>query len=379
MKKSAQTFIAVEAIYAAAAAPEIWPRALDEIALCFNAIGTVMILQQTDGTVATMESPALSLAARDYEQGGWKLDFMVPRVIEISATSRFGCYTDRHLATPDEIASHPFYTQFRARHGLGPFLGGVFFVRDGRPVILTMQGRKGRRPFTDEEIKDYALLVRHVERSLQLSLRILEAEHREEILADALSRLDCGVILLDGTGHIEYMNPAADPMVGGEIAIVDRQLRLIGNVHTGFQRALSHVLSGEFHTGQPQPTGFLVRGPRIAQQLALYILPAIASEVGRKHQWLSNARVVVLIIDQPGGQPIDPAVVRSLFNLTPGEARLASLIGAGRTPREAAAALNITEGSARTILKRVFSKAGVSRQAELSAMLSRIPLKPPVA
>jgi DNA-binding CsgD family transcriptional regulator len=62
-----------------------------------------------------------------------------------------------------------------------------------------------------------------------------------------------------------------------------------------------------------------------------------------------------------------------LFSLTLAEARLASLVGSGQSPRDAASRLNITEGTARTVLKRVFSKTGTTRQAELAALLSSIP------
>jgi DNA-binding CsgD family transcriptional regulator len=44
-------------------------------------------------------------------------------------------------------------------------------------------------------------------------------------------------------------------------------------------------------------------------------------------------------------------------------------------PREAAARLGIAEESARTVLKRVFAKIGMSRQSELPALLSRLSVR----
>jgi DNA-binding CsgD family transcriptional regulator len=67
----------------------------------------------------------------------------------------------------------------------------------------------------------------------------------------------------------------------------------------------------------------------------------------------------------PGGSLARP--VRS----TPAEARLAALVGSGLSPRESAEKLGITEETARTVLKRVFSKTGVSRQSELAALLTK--------
>jgi DNA-binding CsgD family transcriptional regulator len=57
-----------------------------------------------------------------------------------------------------------------------------------------------------------------------------------------------------------------------------------------------------------------------------------------------------------------------------GEARMAALVGSGLAPREASKKLGITEETARSVLKQVFSKTGVSRQSELVSLLSKLVL-----
>lgn len=73
--------------------------------------------------------------------------------------------------------------------------------------------------------------------------------------------------------------------------------------------------------------------------------------------------------------PADPALVRDLLGLTLAEARLTALVGVGLAPREASQRLGITEETARTTLKRVFQKTGVTRQSELSALLARMAVR----
>lgn len=65
-------------------------------------------------------------------------------------------------------------------------------------------------------------------------------------------------------------------------------------------------------------------------------------------------------------------MVRDIFGLTAGEARLAALIGGGLTVAEAARRLGVTEGTARVVLKHVFRKLGISRQAELVLRMSTL-------
>ena len=92
-------------------------------------------------------------------------------------------------------------------------------------------------------------------------------------------------------------------------------------------------------------------------------------------QFLTHTRAIVLVIDPKPDEPADPAVVRDVLGLTLGEARVAALIGAGISPREAAEKLGIAEETARTALKRVFAKTGVSRQSELAALLTKMVLR----
>jgi len=67
--------------------------------------------------------------------------------------------------------------------------------------------------------------------------------------------------------------------------------------------------------------------------------------------------------------------VRDVLGLTLGEARVAALVGFGLPPREAASRLGIAEETARNVLKRVFSKVGVSRQSELVGLLTKLVLR----
>jgi PAS domain S-box-containing protein len=68
-------------------------------------------------------------------------------------------------------------------------------------------------------------------------------------------------------------------------------------------------------------------------------------------------------------------LVERLFALTSAEARVAVLIGSGLSPRQAAEKLGISEGTVRTTLKHVFTKAGVSRQSELAVLLTKLTLR----
>ena len=72
----------------------------------------------------------------------------------------------------------------------------------------------------------------------------------------------------------------------------------------------------------------------------------------------------------------DPALLEQLLNFTPAEARLAVALVTGKTMQEVAEEAGVSLNTVRTHLKRIFSKAGVSRQAELIRQLTAIALYP---
>jgi len=63
------------------------------------------------------------------------------------------------------------------------------------------------------------------------------------------------------------------------------------------------------------------------------------------------------------------------LGLTLGKARGAALVGFGPPSRAAAEKLGIAEETARVVLKRMFAKTGVSRESELTALLTRLILR----
>ena len=118
----------------------------------------------------------------------------------------------------------------------------------------------------------------------------------------------------------------------------------------------------------------MIHRQNAARPLAVYVLPITASSHPAA-QFLTHARAIVLAIDPEASGPADPALVRDVLGLTLGEARVASLVGSGLSPRESADKLGIAEETARSVLKRVFSKTGVSRQSELVALLTKLVLR----
>ena len=83
--------------------------------------------------------------------------------------------------------------------------------------------------------------------------------------------------------------------------------------------------------------------------------------------------VALITLNALGNKPGPPAeMLAKTFDLTPGEAKLASIIARGMPPEVAAKELKISRDTARNRLKSVFLKTHTHRQSELVALLQQL-------
>lgn len=366
---------AIEAIYDAAPDPSQWPSALQVIADCFGDVGAVLLWQRDDGSYGSMVSETLVEAQRDYESNWSNRDLAAIRAVERGYFFNGEPFTNRHLLSKDEVESDPFFVQFRAKHGLQS-LGCIAVSPDPHVgVILSVQRRIGLSEFSDVELEMMSRIGRHIEKSLRLSIRLLDAELAKLGLGEALARIGIGVFALDSLGRVVFSNPAGQRLLGDQLQLVQGQLRIgSGTARETIDETIARTLRGNPSDLIDDEKPILVHSTGADRRLVVYLLPA-APRASLAEQFLTHTRAIVLAIEQKLDDPPDPAVVRDVLGLTLGEARVAALVGSGLAPKEAAERLGIAEVTARTVLKRVFSKVGVSRQSELAGVLARLVLR----
>ncbi len=367
---------AVEAIYEAAPDPSQWPRALQAIADCFGDIGAILIWRRDDGGFGTIVSPTLVEAQRDYEENQWYLhDLPSQRAVERALWLRSDAGTDHDAVSDEEMRTHPFYTEFCAKHGIR-WRAAIGVAPDPHiSVAIAIQRGGGRPPHSAAELELATRLGRHVEKALRLSIRLFDAELANLGFGEALMRLGIGVFALDSLKRVVFANSAGERMLGDGLVVVNDRLLVAATAERAeLEGAVERMIRAEPADLAREPKPILIQRQRSARPLAVYVLPVSAAAMPSA-QFLTHTRAIVLVIDPKSDEPADPALVRDVLGLTLGEARVAALIGAGLAPREAAEKLGIAEETARTALKRVFAKTGVSRQSELAALLTKMVLR----
>ncbi len=366
-------FDAIDAIYETTAEEQHWPNALERIAACLDAKGAVLITQRQDQSIATVVSTGIMDAQAAYDSHWWKHDFLTERAIEYGLVSGKDVFRDTDMSIEEERLTHPFYLEFRKPFGLGGALAGSVAPTPETIVALSVQGHYGAPAFSDEHNSIMRRLIKHCERALVLSCQAWEQRLVNLALEQMLSRLGCGVMMLDDAGRLIHVNATGEALLRTDIRLAGGRLTLHAQeARRALDEAIVSALSDTPDDRLTCPRPIISPRGEDKRPLILYVLP-LRSEAAA-HVWSPLQRVgaLVIIVDPATSTDLDPALVRDYLGLTLGEARVAAKVGLGLSPRQTAKMLGISEETARTTLKRIFSKTGVTRQSELAVLLSRL-------
>lgn len=209
----------------------------------------------------------------------------------------------------------------------------------------------------------------HLIRAYRLGRSFAAALEPARDLAHSVDASPHPMFLVDAAGAVRHANPAAVDLLCG-----DKGLRVIcGNLiaeRSEDARRLE-ALIGEATKAEPPQTGGAMSLPLPGRRFPLAIRVAPVPRVDTP-LFGTPQTALVWITDLETEIRSPEAELRSLFNLTVSEARVAAAIFEGLSMREAAASLNVAHNTVRFQLARVYEKMGVTRQAELVKIMMRL-------
>lgn len=365
---------AIEAIYETAFEPTKWPQTLATVADVLDAEGTLLFFERADGSYATLCSPSLADAVERYMREGWNHhDVRARRAQDTRLFGTRAIVVDEDVVTPEEMQTLPYYSEFLASYGLAWFMAASVSPCPDTFCVLSVQRAKAKPSFNKDEKATLEVFSHHAERSLRLSTRMMQAELKNHALGEAIHSLGCGVLLLNGTAHVVFGNEDGTDILTTEAA--DGSASLLDTpLPPSLKEEIATILSVPFGAEASAGKAVLIERDDGEPPSVCYVLPIANAIRPSLAGFDGDVSAILLVIRQEPSTPVDPSIVRDILGLTLGEARVASLIGAGRSPRETASALSITEETTRTVLKRIFAKTGISRQAHLATLLTRLTL-----
>ena len=216
-----------------------------------------------------------------------------------------------------------------------------------------------------EEVDLAGLLAPHLKRSLVIS-RLLDARAVERAtFAAVLDGLSVAVLLVGPHLRLHHANRAGEAMLRTADPLGLRLGRV--TAPNGVAAALQVALAAPFDGIGGRGIGIPARRGD-GEELVLHLLPL--AEAGP----LPGASAAIFVAPAVTPQRGPLAAIAALFELTPAEARVLELVGAGRTNPEIALALGVALSTVRSHVLRLFEKTGTHRQADLVGLLAAFTL-----
>jgi DNA-binding CsgD family transcriptional regulator/PAS domain-containing protein len=262
----------------------------------------------------------------------------------------------------DDLQNSLFFNKFLKPAALDEILLSYVEEPGGFRCWTSIVRREDMGLFSAEDIARFEWLMGHMRSALMVYAALKKVELDRDIYASALRNLHMGYLLLDRRGRVIELDEEAERLLADnpDLFLSGGQLKVkMQSKNEELQRIIAEGLG----TFEEFSRGLSIPGPRT---LGVLIKSAPESPLLASHV----APHLVVYINEPNAPAAAPkARIAELFELSPTEAALAVELVRGRTLAEAAEAINITEQTARSYSKRIFSKTGTRRQADLVRLI----------
>lgn len=260
------------------------------------------------------------------------------------------------LADPKDLARSTLAREHLRDDGT---IHGTSAVLVTSPFVAAVHvlGRRGGGAWEDGAPERLRAMTSALRRAVEVYVRFRHQRATAQIDDAMLDRLDVAALALSPAGRTLRANASARSLLarGDGIAELDGSLRCAHpRAEAALREAIANVLGGEV------PEAVVIAPRRSGRRPLLLFVSAL-----REPSTGATRAVTVLARDAEPQDRRAEDLLRSVFHLTPTEARLALAIAEGSTPAEAAELLGISVLTARTHLKRIFHKTATTRQAEL--------------
>ncbi len=277
-------------------------------------------------------------------------------------------FTLDEVTTREALEENPFYQKVMKPYGLEYELGMFLSEPGGWECHMGLVNDAARGDFGQREKQMLSDLRPHLERALELFSRIHRNETELQALSDTLGRLTIATFIVNGAGHIIHANRAAQLLAETslDVRMVDGRLKLArGSDDAALQKL---ILTAAQESGKGAP---FVEAIRIGSPPERH-LGLLVRSIDAPTRYRSDVSPAVLVYATGHGSEMPTErLVATLFDLTPSEAHLATLLANGLTLAEAARRLDLTENTVRSYSKAIFSKTGVRRQTDLVRLILR--------
>jgi len=271
----------------------------------------------------------------------------------------------------DQWLKSQIYLEYMRAIDVRHLLGADIYTQEGIECRLRATRPHGAKPFSEADKALCRAVLPHLKRSIRLHARLDLLECERQLFAGTVNRLLLGMISLTHNGTLLELNDEARRILDEKdgIRLSSNALTLENNQESrDLQAMIRKALAGPSAADGPAVVeGMSITRPSGRARLGVLVRAVPFGEWSESKQ---RPAVVVFLRDpESSGAPPSNELLRRLFGLTRMESALAMLLVEGQTLDEAAESLGVRRNTARTHLRSIFCKTGVTRQTMLVRLL----------
>jgi DNA-binding CsgD family transcriptional regulator len=366
-------------VYEAAANPQHWASFLEHAARELDATKAALHVHYfaPGDTIRTAQGSCAvavgydAVSLTDYANYYAPQDLYVQRIRERFPLG-MNAGTSAELMTSTEFRSTELYQDYCRPNEVFHNCWSAFEQNEGIAAGLGFIRPENTKPFQAKDVELLKLLNPHLGKAFHLQRILGQVNLQNEALLASVAQLDFGVAAIDSDGKVTNLSAPAKRVLDEKdgLSIRSGRLEALDRMENS---KLQELLSGasEAITGSLRALGSTMLISRRSGKRAIQVsvFPFVSNQL------FSEDRPQLLVfISDPSAKPVSRAMVlRSLYQLTPVEGRVADLLLEGFDVREVAGRLGITLETGRFNVKRILVKTGTRRQSELIRLMLSLP------
>jgi DNA-binding CsgD family transcriptional regulator len=350
----------IDQIYESAFVPDLWPGVLDELGRIAGARGGVLLAANAH-ILNWTASPCLSGDFQKYVVDG--LLVRCERRRRWFASPHQGFLIEHDIWSDQELEAIPAYRDFLRPRGLGWSAATAICMPTNDRILFSVERDYVRGPVERAAVEALDELRPHLVRSALMSAR-LQFE-RARAAGETLTALGLAAMILDNEGKVLSANQMIESLPA---CLIWRARGRIALADGGADKLLRESIAAIEDNSGPLVRSFPLRDAEGRAAMVAHVIPI--RRAARDIFFRGAVALVLTPVALPQAPPID--LVRSLFDLTPAEARVARGLASGKTVDDISSDGGVSPNTVRTQVRRVLEKTGCGRQAEVVALLTAI-------
>ncbi len=353
-------------IYEASYQPDYWPRVIEHLARISHSRSGALFIQDT----------SIKEAAGFY---GYRLtdqmlsDYAVhghndPGFL-IMQDQPVGVAINMHGPTQHPPETPEYFRVMRQKYDLGYVCGANVLINEEQHVGLGLHRSFSAVAYEDETLQLLSELIPHLQRALRIHREFIRLRIEKTALTAGFDNLMIGLVLFDHLGSPVYVNPVAESIFAEHPAIQKQGHSIVPTDNSDAVQLRRLILSCLESAQDSERGGVMgLHHPDKRHPLAVMVKPVAASELANVIDG-EPVYAAMYLSDPERPLPIAADTLRTLYDLTPTEARIAVSLTNGLGVEEIATTHQRSVNTVRSHLRSLFEKTRTANQADLVRLL----------